>query len=97
MIQDCISLWKDELETIIETNEITSSSEKSYYWFRYDGINKIISMNPYDHLESEEMRRDENRHFIIENKECLCDHGSLHPMKAIKGKYIAEILYNQMK
>ena len=39
-------------------NEGNYSSEKSYYWLIYDGLKNIISMNPYDHLESEQMRRD---------------------------------------
>ena len=54
-------------------------------------------MDPYDHLESERMRRDENRHFIIQNKEFLCDNCFLHPMKVRKGKYIPGNLYNQTK
>ena len=44
-------------------------------------------MKPHDHLESEEIRRDKKRHFIIDNKECWCDHGCLHSMKVVKGKY----------
>ena len=38
-------------------------------------------MNPYGYLESEQIRIDKNRQFIIENKECLCDRGFLYPMK----------------
>ena len=48
---------------------------------RYDGPKKIISMNPNDHLESEQMGRYENINIIIDNIECLCDHGGLNPMK----------------
>ena len=54
-------------------------------------------MNPYDHLESEQTRIDERRHFIIDNKKCLFDHGDLRPMKAIKGKYIPVIASNKTK
>ena len=43
------------------------------------------------------MRGDENIHFLIDNKECLCDHVGLNTMKEIKGKYITGDLYNQMK
>ena len=51
VIQDGILLCKVELETTIENSETTSSSEnKYYYWFSYDGVNKIISMNPLEHL-----------------------------------------------
>ena len=73
----------DELKTIIEHTEKTCSSEEdSYYWLSYYGLKKIVSMNPYDHLESEQKRKDEKRHFFIENKECSCDRGGLHPMIA---------------
>ena len=54
-------------------------------------------MNPYDHLESLQTRRDEKRHLIIDNSEFLCDHGGLNPMKSRKSKYIPEKLYNQIK
>ena len=68
-----------------------------YYWFRYYDINKIVSMNPLERLESELIRRDENRQYIIDNKAFLCYHGHLHPMKSIKGKYISEHLYTHMR
>ena len=32
-----------------------SSETKSYYLLSFDGINKIISMDPYDHLEPEKL------------------------------------------
>ena len=51
MIQDCILLWMDELKTVTENNETTSLSDnKYYYWFRYDGLNQVISMKPLDYL-----------------------------------------------
>ena len=53
-------------------------------------------MNPYDHLELEQRRIYKKRHFLIENKPFLCDHGGLHPTIAIKGKYIPGNVYNQM-
>ena len=53
-IQTSISLWKEDLETVIENNQNLCSSEtNSYYWLRFDGLKRIISMNPYDHLQSE--------------------------------------------
>ena len=74
------------METVIENNERTSSSEDMYYyWFSYDGTKEIIPMNPYDHLESEHIRRYEKIHFPSNNKECLCAHAFLHPMKLRKG------------
>ena len=33
-----------------------SSEKNSYYWLSYDGLKKIISINPYDNLESEQTR-----------------------------------------
>ena len=62
--------------------------KEHYYWLSYDGLRKIISMKPYDHLESEQTRRDEKRHFLIDNIKFLFNHGGLHPMKERKGKYI---------
>ena len=41
VIQDIISLWKDELEAVIENIGINCSIEnKSYYWLSYDGLKK---------------------------------------------------------
>ena len=54
-------------------------------------------MNPYEHLESKQKRKDEKRYFIIDNKVCLCGNGGLYPMIARKGVYIPVIIYNQMK
>ena len=76
--------WKLLLKIMKELFQV----KKKYYWFSYGGLNKIISKNPYDHLESEKKGGYKNRTFIIDNKECLCGRGLLHPMKAIKGKYI---------
>ena len=88
----------EDLENAIETNKHNFSSEKnSYYWFIYDGLKNIISMNPYDHLQSEQTRIEKKKHFLIENKQCLCDHGGLHPIIEIKGKYIPGNVYNKMK
>ena len=54
-------------------------------------------MNPYDNLESEQARKDKKRHFIIDNKKLLCEHGVLYPIIAIKRKYIPGNVYNHMK
>ena len=81
-----------------ENNRKTCSSENnSYYWLSYDGLKNIISVNPYDHLESEQTRIEEKRHFLIDNKEYLCDHGGLHPIVSRKVKYIPVNVYNQIK
>ena len=57
----------------------------------------ILSINAYDHLESEQTKIDEARNFLIDNKTYLCGHGGLHPDKARKFKYIPGNVYNQMK
>ena len=62
-----------------------SSQTNSFYWLSFDGLKTIISMNPYDHLESEKSRIGEKRHYLIDNNQCLCEYGGLHPMIAIKG------------
>ena len=42
-IQTGISLWKDDLETVIENNESLCSSEtNSYYWLSFDGLNEPL-------------------------------------------------------
>ena len=59
-IQTSISLWKEDLETVIENNEGLCSSEKiACYWLSFDGLKSIISMNPYERLESEKNKNAE--------------------------------------
>ena len=96
-MRNSISLWKDELETVIENTEKLVRAKEYYSWLSYDGLRKIISFNLYDHLELEQMIRDEKRNFLIDNILCLCVHGGLHISKARKGKYIPGNAYNQMK
>ena len=50
-IKTIISLWKEDLDTVMENNEKSSSEKNSYYWLSYDGIKKYISMILYEHLE----------------------------------------------
>ena len=40
--------------------------KKSYYWLSYDGIKKIITINPYDNLESEQMRKTKRDIFLLD-------------------------------
>ena len=54
-------------------------------------------MNLYDHLEPEQARIEKKRYFIIDNKQCLFEHGGLHPRISRKGKYIPGNVYNHMK
>ena len=97
-IQTSISLWKEYLETMIENDECLCSSESnSYYWLSLDGIKSIISMNPYEHLQSEKTKIENKSRFLIDNRQNLCEHGGLHPMKARKGKYIPDNVYTSMK
>ena len=59
-IQTVISLWKDDLEIVIENNERLCSSEtNSYYWLIFYGIKSIISMNRYEHLEPGKKNREQ--------------------------------------
>ena len=64
--------------------------QNSCYWLIYDGLKDIIAMNLYSHLESDKERIDKKIHFIIDNKQCTCDHSVLYPMISRKGKYIPE-------
>ena len=65
-IQKSISLWKDYLETIIENNECLCSSESNpYYWLSMDGLKSIISMNPYEHLQSEKKEQRTKFNFLL--------------------------------
>ena len=75
----------------MENNENLCSSEtNSYYWLSFDELKNIISMNPYDHIESGKTRMEKKRKFFIYNKQFLYEHDGLHPMIAIKGKYISD-------
>ena len=69
--------WK----LLFEITEKLIQMKKYYYWLSYDGLKKTVLMNPYEHLESEKMRRDEKIYFLIENIKWLCDPGVLHPIK----------------
>ena len=63
----------------------------------HDGHKKIIFMNPYEHLESEQEIIDKKRYFMIDNKQWLYEHGAVHPMIWINGKYIPGNVYNHIK
>ena len=74
---------------MIENNERLYPSEANYYyWSSFDGLKSIISMNPFEHLESEKTRIENQRQFLIDNRKNLCEHGGLHPMIERKVKYI---------
>ena len=66
--------------------EITCNTTKS-----------IISMNPYENLQSEKTIIDNKSIFLIDNRQNLCEHGGLHPITARKGKYIPGNVYISMK
>ena len=53
------------------------------------------TMNPYDHIESENKKREKKT--FIDNKQTICYHGGLHTMRTRKGKYIPGKIYNIMK
>ena len=56
-IQTSILIWKEYLETMIVNNEwLCASESNSYYWVSLDRLKSIISMNPYEHLLSENSR-----------------------------------------
>ena len=67
--------------------------KKSYYWLIYDGTRKVISINPYNYLKSEQTRIDEKINFLIENIKYLCDHRGLHPVESRK-ENISQEIYN---
>ena len=96
-IQIIISLFREYLETVIENNEgLCSSETNSYYWLSFDEIKSIISMNPFEHLESEKTRIENESQFLIDNRQNLCENGGLHPMITIKIKYTQVKVYNIM-
>ena len=56
-IQSSISLCKEYLEVISENNQWSDEIESgSHHWLSLDGLKSIISMNPYEHFLSEELR-----------------------------------------
>ena len=67
------------------------------HWLSLDGLKSIISMNPYEHFISEEIRIKKKSEYLIDNKQNLCEHGFLHPMTARKGKYIPHNVYTSME
>ena len=86
------------LETMMEKNQWLCESESRYfYWLSLDGLKSIISMNPYEHLLSEQSRIENKSQFLVDNKQHLCEHGGLHPMTARKGKYIPDNVYISTK
>ena len=54
-------------------------------------------MNLYEHLQSEKTRIENKSRFLIDNRQNLCEHGGLHPITALKGKYIPGNVYISMK
>ena len=56
-IQSSISLRKEYLETMMENNQWLCEIESdSHHWLSLDGLKPIISMKPYEHFLSEELR-----------------------------------------
>ena len=97
-IKSSISLWKEYLETMMENNQWLCESESdSYHWLSLYGLKSIISINPYENLLSEQLKTNKKSQFLIDNKQHLCEHGFLHTMTALKGKYIPENVYTSMK
>ena len=63
-IQTIILLWKEDFETVIESNEKSYSGEKnSYYWLSFDGIKTIILMNPFDQFRIRKTIIEKKRQF----------------------------------
>ena len=97
-IQTSISLWKEDLETVIENiKRLCSSETNSYHWLIFDGLKSITSMNPYENLEWGKTRLETKIKCLIDNRQKLCEHGGLHQMIEIRGKYISGKVYNTMK
>ena len=56
-IQSSISLWKEYLADIFENNQWSDDFfSNTHHWLSLYGLKSIISMNPYEHLLSEELR-----------------------------------------
>ena len=82
----------------MENNQWLCESESDlYHWLSLDGLKSIISMKPYEHILSEQLRTKKKSQFLIDNKQHLCEHDFLHPMSEWKGKYIPDNLYTSMK
>ena len=88
----------ENLEEIFENNKwLDQYSSNTYHWLILDGLISIISMNPYKHLLSKELRIKKKSQYLIDNKRNLCEHGLLHPMTARKGKYIPHNVHTSME
>ena len=73
------------------------SHEPTYKCLSNDGLKKLISLNPIDHLKLEQKRRIQKNMFIVNNKYYVCPHGHLHPLKEIFGKNILAAVYNGLE
>ena len=68
-IQSSISLWKENLADIFENNQWSDQYfSYTHNWLSLDGLKSIISMNPYEHLLSEELRIKKKSLYLIDNK-----------------------------
>ena len=96
-IQSSIYLCKEYLEDIFENNQWSDHFfSNTHHRLSLDGLKSIISMNPYEHLLSVELRIKKKSQYLIDNKQHLCEHSFLHPMTARKGKYIPHNVYLSM-
>ena len=68
---------KDEFGTVIE-NIFLFKWDKLLLLVELRWAQKNISMNPYDHLESEKGRIKKYIYILINNKQCLYEHGGLN-------------------
>ena len=50
-------------------------------------------MNLMDKNIIERNKTSDNVLYVVDNKKCLCQHGKLHPLTSIKGKFISETIY----
>ena len=74
----------------------SKSLDASFFWLRNEYIYIIIPLNPIDYLKLERYIKSQEK-YIIDNKECLCTHGHLHPLKSRMRKCIPTSLYNDLK
>ena len=95
-IQEGIQFWKDELQISLEF--FTEDSHKpAYSWISNEGFKKSISLNPTNHLKSKQKIITERIPFIIDNKDWLCTHGHLYPLKERMGRYISTAVLKELK
>ena len=57
----------------------------------------MLTVNPTEKQIIERITTSDNVSFLVDNKNFLCQHEKLHPLTAIKGKWISETMHRYIE